>query len=123
MSASDYLENAILNAVFNNASLAKSARYIKLHIGDPGENGTANAAAETTRKSITGAAAASGTFTSVNNLSWSSLAATENISHFSVWDDVSAGNCLLTGSLVAPIAVTSGGNFTIATGDLVVSVL
>jgi hypothetical protein len=56
VSISNYAENAILDALFNNTSLAVAARYVKLHTGDPGEAGTANAAGETTRKSVTGAA-------------------------------------------------------------------
>lgn len=63
MSISNFGENAILDAIFNNTALQEASRFVKLHIGDPGEAGTANAAAETTRKSVTGAAASGGTFT------------------------------------------------------------
>ncbi len=122
MSISNYAEDAILNAIFNNASLAKSARYAKLHIGDPGEAGTSNAAGETTRKSITGAAASSGTFTSVNDLAWTNVSTSETYSHISLWDDPTAGNCLWTGALTASKAVNSGDSFTIPTGSLTVSV-
>ena len=79
MTIANYAENAILDALFNNASLAKSARYVKLHTGDPGETCTANAAAETTRKSLTGAAASGGVFTSVNALNWATYPAAETI--------------------------------------------
>lgn len=123
MSASDYAENAILDALFNNTALQKANRYVKLHLGEPGENGTANAATETTRKSVTGAAAVGGTFTSANTLTWASYPATETVSHVSIWDHVSAGNCLGTGSLVSAIDVTSGTSFVIATGALTVTVV
>lgn len=121
MSISNYAESALLDALFNNASLAVAARYVKLHIGDPGEAGTSNAAGETTRKSVTGAAAASGTFTSVNDLVWTSVSTSETYSYVSIWDHVSAGNCLWTGALTASKAVNSGDTFTIATGSLTVS--
>lgn len=122
MSISNYAENAILDAIFNNTALQKSARYIKLHIGDPGETGASNAAGETTRKSITGAAAASGTFTSVNDLTWTNVSTSETYSHVSIWDDPTAGNCLWTGALSVSKAVIAGDTFTIATGSLTVSV-
>lgn len=122
MSISNFAESAILDAIFNNTALQKSARYVKLHIGDPGEAGTANAAGETARKSVTGAAAASGTFTSVNDLTWTSVASTETLSHISIWDDPTAGNCLWTGALSASKAVNAGDTFTIPTASLTVSV-
>lgn len=122
MSISNYAENAILDAIFNNTALQKSARYVKLHTGDPGEAGTNNAAGETTRKSVTGAAASSGTFTSVNDLSWTSVSTSETYSHISIWDDPTAGNCLWTGALTASKAVNAGDTFTIPTGSLTVSV-
>lgn len=122
MSISNYAESAILDALFNNTALQKSARYVKLHTGDPGEAGTNNAATETTRKSVSDAAAASGTFTSVNDLIWTSVAGTETYSHISIWDHLTAGNCLWTGALTASKAVNAGDTFTIATGSLTVSV-
>ena len=122
MSISSYAENAILDAIFNNAPLQKSARYVQLHTGDPGENGTLAAATETDRQALTGAAAASGTFTSVNDLEWTNVAATETYSHDSVWDDPAAGNCVWTGAMSAPRSVEAGDTFTIPSGQLTVSV-
>ena len=63
MSYSNYLENAINDAVCNNTSLAVATVYVKLHIGDPGEAGTSNAAGETTRKAASFGASASGVCT------------------------------------------------------------
>ena len=122
MSISNFAENAILDAIFNNSALQKSARYVKLHTGDPGEAGTNNAAGETTRKSVTGAAASGGTFTSVNDLIWTNVSTSETYSHISIWDDPTAGNCLWTGALTASKAVNAGDTFTIPTGSLTVSV-
>ncbi len=122
MSISNFGENAILDAIFNNSALQEASRFVKLHIGDPGEAGTANAAGETTRKSVTGAAAASGTFTSVNDLTWTSVSTSETLSHISIWDDLTAGNCYWTGALSVAKAVVAGDTFTIATGSLTVSV-
>jgi hypothetical protein len=122
MSISNYGENKILDAIFNNTAMQEADRFVKLHIGDPGEAGTGNPAGETTRKSVTGAAAASGTFTSVNDLTWTNVSNTETLTHISIWDDLAAGNCYWTGALTASKAVNAGDTFTIATGALTVSV-
>lgn len=121
MTIANYAENAILDALFNNASLAKAARYVKLHTGDPGETCTANAAAETTRKSLTGAAASGGVFTSVNALTWATYPAAETITHVSIWDDPTAGNALWSGPLAAPKTVAIGDTLDFAVGQLTVS--
>lgn len=120
MSLSNYGEAACLNAMFNNVAFQKAARYVKLHTGDPGEDCTANAATETTRKSVTGAAAVSGagTFTSVNDLAWTNVAASETYTFASVWDDPTAGNPLIYGPITAN-PVTAGDSFTIPAGSLV----
>lgn len=113
-----------MDALFNNASptpLQLSARYLKLHIGDPGEVGTANPATETTRKSITSAATSNGVFTSTNDLAWTNVAGSETYSHVSLWDASTAGNCLWSGALTASKAVTAGDNFTIPSGSLTVT--
>ena len=47
---SSYLAGSWLNAVGNNTSFAVAQVYVKLHVGDPSSNGTANPATETTRK-------------------------------------------------------------------------
>lgn len=121
MSASDFLEAAILDAVFDNTAYQNSARHLKLHTGDPGENGTTNPATETTRKLITGAASSGGVFTLANDLFWTSVAASETYAAFSIWDDATAGNCLITGLLDSPQAVEAGDDFTIPTGSLTVA--
>lgn len=122
MSISNYAENAILDAIFNNTSLAVAQPYVKLHTGDPGEAGTSNAAGETTRKALSTGAAASGTVTSDADLTWTNVSTTETISHISVWDHVSAGNCLWTGALTASKSVTAGDTFQIASGSFSASV-
>lgn len=120
MSLSNYTETKVMDAIFNNASpaaLQLANRYIKLHTGDPGEAGTANAATETTRKSLTSAASANGVFTSTNDLAWTNVAGAETYSHVSIWDDPTAGNCLWTGALTASKLVAIGDNFTIPAGS------
>lgn len=114
---SQYLANAVFNAIGNNTSLAITQCYIKLHIGDPGAAATANVAVETTRKSVSFAAAASGLMTSDAACQWVAVAGTEDFSHYSAWDSLTVGNFLWSG-LVTAAAVTAGDTFTVAAGDV-----
>lgn len=119
MTISNYLEDQLLDAVFNAEAtgLPIANVYVKLHIGDPGEAGTANAAGETTRKEMTAGAASGGATSNDNALTWTSVSTSEDYSHVSLWDNISAGNCLWSGPLTAN-AVTAGDTFTIPVGDL-----
>jgi hypothetical protein len=123
MSIGDYLETRILDAVFRNVSLAVAANYVKLHIGDPGEAGTSNASASTTRKVASWAAASAGTIATNTTLTWSGadLTATETLTHISVWDASTAGNHLWNGPLAAPYNVNAGDTFTLTSGTVVVT--
>lgn len=121
MSIGNYLETVLLDLVFNGTAYAGQATvYVKLHIGDPGEAGTTNAAAHTTRAAATFGAAAAGAISNDAAVTWTSMAAGETMSHISLWDaaGVAAGNCLWVGPLTTPQVVNVGNNFTIPIGDL-----
>ena len=117
MSISDYGELAILNAVGNNTSFVVATPYIKLYVGDPGEDGLNNAAVETTRKLVSFAAAASGAMASDADITWTNVAGTEDYTYFAIWDALAAGNCIWIGTVTAN-SVTAGDSFTIASGNL-----
>lgn len=110
MSISNYAELAMLNATGRNVAFQVAQLYVKLHTGDPGEDGTANAATETTRKAATFSAAASGAMATSSALTWTAVSTTETFSYWSGWDASSAGNCLWTGALSSPVAATAGDN-------------
>lgn len=112
MTISNYAENKLLDTL-RNQSFAVTTAYVKLHTGDPGEDGTNNAATETTRKSCAWNAASSGSMSTSATLEWTNVAATETYTHWSLWDNSTAGNCLWTGSLSASAAVTAGDTFQI----------
>jgi hypothetical protein len=114
----NYLEARILDAVFNNTSLAVAATYVKLHVGDPGEAGTANPAANTTRQAASWAAASGGTIATDAALTWASVPAAETYTHVSVWDASTAGNHLWNGPLTVPYIVNATDTFTIPSGVL-----
>jgi hypothetical protein len=113
MSLSNYLELELLDHIRGSAYTVPSSLNVKLHLGDPGEDGTANAAAETTRKVVTFSAAASGSMSGSGSpvAEWTNVSNTETYTHFSVWDNITAGNCLGAGSLSASAAVTAGDTF------------
>lgn len=113
------IANSILDALCRSVAWSDPAAfYVKLHTGDPGSAGTANAAGETTRKQATFSAASAGAITTSADLTWTNVSTTETISHVSFWDAVSAGNFLGSDSLAASKSLTAGDTFTIATGDL-----
>lgn len=112
MSISNYGELAFLDTL-RNVSFSVASPYLKLHLGDPGEAGTSNAAVEATRKAISFSAASGGSMSSSATVEWTNVSTTETYSHWSLWDASTAGNCLWTGALASSAAVTAGDTFQI----------
>ena len=117
---SGYLANQWLDALGNNDTFAVTNVYVKLHVGDPGAAATANAATETTRKEASFSAASSGALTSDAALTWTNISGSQDATHFSAWDNLTAGNFLFSGTVTAN-AYTAGDTFTIASTSLTVS--
>ena len=114
---SAYLCNSWLDALANNTSYAVAQVYIKLHTGDPGAAGTANAATETTRKAASFGVAVAGAINSDADISWTNIAGSQDANHFTAWDNLTAGNFLFSGTVVAG-AYTAGDTYTITAGNL-----
>ena len=112
MSISNYGELAFLNTI-RATSFSVATPYVKLHLGDPGEDGTLLPAAETTRKSIAFSAASAGSMASSATITWTSVSTTETYSHWSLWDALTVGNCLWSGAFSSSAAVTAGDTFQI----------
>ena len=117
---SSYLADELLDAVGNASSFSVGTVYIKLHIGDPGANGTSNPATETTRKSASFGAASAGTLTSDADITWTNIAGSQDATFFTAWDNASAGNFLFSGSITGN-AYTAGDTYVIPSGSLTVS--
>lgn len=117
MSISNYLEDAFANSLRgggNGVSFTAPANvYAKLHLGDPGEAGTSNAASNTTRQEVTFGASSNGVISLATGGAWTNVSAAETYSHVSLWDNSSAGNCLGSGALAASKTVAIGDNFTL----------
>lgn len=101
-------------------ALLAAYTWVKLHTAAPGSAGTSNAATETTRKQATWRASASGASSQSNALTWTSVAGSEDYTHFTVWTASTAGTFGFSGTITAN-AVTAGDTFTIAIDDLDVS--
>jgi hypothetical protein len=117
---STYLANAWLDAAGNATSFSVAQAYVKLHVGDPGAAGTANAATETTRKAASFGAAASGGLTSDADVVWTNIAGSQDPTHFTAWDASSAGNFLFSGTITAN-GYTAGDTYRCPAGSLTFS--
>jgi hypothetical protein len=67
-------------------------------------------------------AASGGAITTDAALTWTSVSNSETYSHVSFWDASTNGNFLGSDALEVSRAVTAGDTFTIATGDLDLSI-
>jgi hypothetical protein len=114
---SSYLANSWLDALGNATAFSVTTPYVKLHVGDPGANGTANPATETTRKAVSFGVASAGALASDADVSWTNIAGSEDATHFTAWDNLSAGNFLFSGTITGN-AYTAGDTYTISSGNL-----
>jgi hypothetical protein len=97
------------------------ATWIQLHTADPGASGTANVATETTRKQISLAAASAGSADTDADLEWTSIAGSQDATHFSLWSASTGGTFRFSGTITAdPYAADD--TFTIYAGDLTITV-
>lgn len=113
---SNHGENQALDALTDEP-------WIKLHTGDPGEDGTANAATETGRQQVTLAAASGGSRTTTTDAEWTDIETPgeeveEEITHVSAWDGEAAGNNEWRAKLAVPKKVSKGDALTIGAGEL-----
>jgi hypothetical protein len=106
--------------VSTGSNTALDGSYIKLHTGDPGAAGTANAATETTRKQISLGTPSGGVVTNDTAITWTSIAGSEDATHFSLWTAATAGTFLFSGTITAA-AYTAGDTYEIAIGGLTIT--
>ena len=95
--------------------------YAKLHVGDPGSAGTANAAGNTTRQAVTFASASGGSAASSADTTWTSVSTTETYTHVSYWTASSGGTFEGSCPLTSSVAVTSGNDFKLPSGQLTIA--
>ena len=122
--ASDFLELELLDHLTGKASwTAPTNVYLKLYLASPADDDTGAAALETTRKVMSFAVAAAGAISTNAAMDWTSVSTTETYSHFGIFDTVgpTGGNMLVHGALDSAVAVTATDNFSIASGDLTIT--
>lgn len=97
-----------------------TGHFIQLHVGDPGVDGTANPAQETTRQAASFAAPAGGSVANDAVVEWLNVAATENYTHFTDWSAATAGTFQGSGTITDG-NVTAGTDFSADVGALVIT--
>lgn len=110
--------DSVLDCLCNATNItAPAGFFLKLHTGDPGSAGTANAAVETTRQSCSMALSSGGLITNDANVQWVAVSMTETYAAVSFWSAVSGGTFLGSKALATPVPMTAGLTFTIRAGD------
>lgn len=118
---SDYLENALLDHVLGGTAFTQPASVeVALFTSDAGElesNSTVNevSGGSYARQTATFGAAAGGSASNDADISFTDMPA-ETVTHVAVVDGT--GNVLFHGALTASKTLNAGDTFTIATGDL-----
>lgn len=119
MPLAEATRNAILNAYARATSYSNPAVWVQIHTGDPGAAGTANIALNTTRQQAAfGSVASAGAISNSSPLSWPNVPAAETYTHVSFWTAATGGTFTGSDDLADPRAVQVGDTFTIAAGDI-----
>jgi hypothetical protein len=121
----DGLSTGAANALLGSAvtgGLTGTYKNIQLHTAAPGAAGTTAVATETSRKAATFAAASGGSQASNVDLTWTSIAGSQDATDFTAWDSVTAGagNFGWSGSITAN-PYNAGDTYTIPSGQLTAS--
>lgn len=107
------------NAILDGGTFPTTL-YVQAHVGDPGPNGTANVAADTRRVACTFDPAAGGIIVTAADAEVSAWAATETISHISIWGAATAGTCYFIDDC-ANVDINAGEVLSIAQGALTIT--
>lgn len=136
--ASDYLENALIGAVLRGQQFSSPARvWIALHTGNPGDTGAnevtlAAFPAYVRQDAAKGGTVDQGWIAQVGGMTKNALqlifpvhngAAPITITHFSVWDAETGGNCLVAAPLASNRTLNPTDVFVVDVQKLTVSVL
>lgn len=95
--------------------------WLQMHLGDPGAAGTANQALVTARKQITLGTVTVGSAPTSAPLTWGTVSATEDPTHYSLWTLEVSGVFLFSGLLDAGTGYTVGNSFVIDAGSLTIT--
>ena len=125
MSASNYLENKILDHVLGSSALAQpSALYVALSTGsfNDDNSGTELSGSGYSRKLVTFGTASSGSISNNSAVEFDTATGDQGtISHFGIFDASSSGNLLYHGAFSASKVISTGDVLKISSGSLTVS--
>ena len=122
---SNYLENAVINAVLRNTSYTSPAAvYVGLYTSDPGEGntGTEVSGGSYARTAVTFGSPSNGVSTNSASVTFPTATGTwGTVTHVGILDATTSGNLLYYTALDASKSIASGDVFTISTGNLSVT--
>jgi len=122
---SNYLENALINAVLRNVSFTSPASvYVALFTTDPTDagSGTEVSGGSYARVAATFGAPSGGVSTNSGTVSFPTATGSwGSVTHMGIYDASSAGNLLFHGALTVPKTVGNGDTVTFAIGSLSVT--
>lgn len=118
---SDWAENATLDWLLGGANPTRpTGRYIAFHTADPTEDGSVGEATTNgfTRTAMTFGAAAAGVASNTSTVDLTITGGTTTITHMSIWDAVTLGNCIYKGAVTTSRTYAAGEHLTVAAGDI-----
>lgn len=117
---SDHAEQLLLTWMCTTSAATRpTAWHLQLHTADPGETGATGAVAGQARASFTWAAPSAGSTSNAAAINVTmTVTPSGPVTHISVWDAGSGGNCLAKGALTSARTVSSGDTFSIPTNQL-----
>lgn len=123
--ASDYLENALINAVLRNTAYTSPttvyAALFTTATTDAG-GGTEVSGGSYARTAVTFGAPTDGSTSNTADVTFpTATGAWGTVTHVAIYDAATAGNMLFHGALTASKTVNSGDTFKFATGDLTIT--
>ena len=125
MSASNYLENKVLDHVLGSSAFTQpSALYVALSTGSFNDDasGTELSGNGYARKVVTFGTASGGSISSNSNVEFDTATGDQGtISHFGIFDASSGGNLLYHGAFSSSKVISTGDELKIPSGSLTVS--
>ena len=122
MSASNYLENKILDHTLGTTTYTKPTVKISLHTADPTEAGTGTEASggSYARQAAVFGSASAGSASNTALIQFTNMP-TGTFTHFGIWDATTSGNMLYYGPLTVSKTTTLGDTIAFNPGTLTIS--
>jgi len=127
MSFTTYGENLLINWAFNVDSVTRpTAWFVAIHTADPTETGATaemvvGTDADYVRQAVTMGTSSSGSSASTTQVVFTPAAAagTYAVTHVSIWDAATVGNCIMYGALATPRSISNASPLTFEIGEII----